>query len=366
MNKSLLSLAYYLPQFHEIAENNRWWGEGFTEWVHLREAKKYAAQQNIRKPIAPYGEYSLLNPWVMEWQNSLAKQHGINGFMVFDYWFGAGKTLLEKPMQMVLEQQLDFDYCLCWANHTWFNKRDDILLIQQQYLGAADYQAYFYCLLPHFKSAHYIRVDNKPIFAIFNPKEVPDLVLFTQVFRDLAIQEGLAGLYLIAENTDSASPHAPLFDRYTRSADVFKGRAYNNVWSYLKEKLTRKLKAKYLGPFYYSYADMMRHLGKLDLDNKRIPTVFTGWDTTPRHQRRGTVYTGFDVASFSAHLQQIKQQIQLTAAQNNTTQALVIIKSWNEWAEGNLLEPDNIFGDALLQAYAQFANSTTADLTQSK
>ena len=360
MRKPLLSLAYYLPQFHEIAENNQWWGKGFTEWQHLREAKQYSPQQQIRKPIEPFGEYNLLNADVMQWQNAIAQQHGINGFMVFDYWFGAGKTLLEKPMKMALNQQLKFDYCLCWANHTWYNKREDIMLIQQQYLGAADYQAYFYRLLPHFKSKHYIHVDNKPIFAIFNPKEIPDLAIFVSVFRDLATKEGLRGLYLIAENTDNTAPYAHLFDRYTRSADVFQGRAYNNLFSYAKEKLTRKLKAKNLGPFYYNYAAMVNYQNKQPFDSKRVPTVFTGWDTTPRHKRRGTVYTGFNVASFSAHLQQVQQLL----TQHQAEHAIVIIKSWNEWAEGNLLEPDNIFGDNLLKVYHQFVSNTQVVLNQ--
>jgi Glycosyltransferase WbsX len=362
IKSQLLSLAYYLPQFHEIAENNQWWGEGFTEWQHLREAEQYSPLQQIRKPIAPFGEYHLLNPQVMEWQNTIAKQYGINGFMVFDYWFGAGKTLLEQPMQIVLNQQINFDYCLCWANHTWYNKRKDILLIQQQYLGVADYTAYFYRLLPHFKSKHYIYIDNKPIFAIFNPKDIPDLELFTKLFRDLAAKEGLGDLYIIAENTDNSSPHAHLFDRYTRSADVFQRRAYNNLWSYAKEKLTRKFKAKNLGPFYYNYADMVNYHSKQSFDSKRIPTVFTGWDTTPRHKRRGTVYTGFNVASFSAHLQQVQQLL----TQNQSEQAIVIIKSWNEWAEGNLLEPDHIFGDGLLQVYQQFVSQADVAILQVK
>src|SRR5665647_1531451 len=99
MKNDILSLAYYLPQFHEIEENNLWWGKGFTEWTHLREAETYFRWQKIRKPIEPFGEYDLLNPDVMKWQNKVAKNYGINGFLVFDYWFGAGKTLLEKPMQ---------------------------------------------------------------------------------------------------------------------------------------------------------------------------------------------------------------------------------------------------------------------------
>ena len=354
-HQKIISLAYYLPQFHEIEENNCWWGKGFTEWAQLREAKIYVKQQKIRKPVAPFGEYSLLNPDVLEWQNKTAHNYGISGFLVFDYWFGAGKTLLEAPMQMVLDKQLDFDYCLCWANHTWFNKRENIVLIEQQYLGVADYTAYFYRLLPHFKSSHYIKIGNKPIYAIFNPKEVTDLALFVDTFRTLAKKEGFDDLYLIAENTNMQSSYAHLFDRYTKSANVFKKRAFNNFYSYCKEKLTRKFHFKNLGPFKYDYLSLVNQPNNDANNSKNIPTVFTGWDTSPRHLRRGTIYTGFDVDAFKKHLSNVAQQL----TESKPVDKLVIIKSWNEWAEGNLLEPDSIFGDSLLSAYADFVKKVT-------
>lgn len=351
----ILSIAYYLPQFHEIEENNRWWGQGFTEWAQLREAKVYFKWQSIRKPIAPFGEYNLLNSEVMEWQAKTAKGYGINGFLVFDYWFGNGKTLLEKPMQMVLDKQLNFDYCLCWANHTWYNKRNNTTLQAQLYLGEQDYTAYFNRLLPHFNSLHYLKIDNQPIFSIFNPNEIPDLSVFINTFNKLAKDFGFAGIYWIADNTDIKSPHASLFNGYTRSNHFFKKRNKDNVFSYLKEKLTRKLGFNQIGPFYYSYPNLVvdQHLDNRDI--KYIPAVFTGWDTTPRHLRRGTVLKDFNVKSFQQHLDKIAQTIRYNSSLENHQQ-LVIIKSWNEWAEGNLLEPDSVFGDDLLKAYQAFIN----------
>ncbi len=352
-SKKILSLAYYLPQFHEIEENSRWWGTGFTEWTHLNESKKYFEWQEIRKPIAPLGEYSLLNPDVMESQARMAKEYGIDGFLVFDYWFGAGKTLLEKPMQMVLDKQLNFDYCLCWANHTWFNKRENILLQQQQYLGAADYSAYFQRLLAHFNSPHYIKINNKPVFAIFNPKEIPDLSVFVETFQSLAKESGFDGLYLIAENTDETSEHAHYFDSYTRSNALFKGRSKDNLYSYVKEKLTRKFNFNQLGPFCYDYRNLVVRNHVDTSDHKYIPVVFTGWDTTPRHQKRGTILKGLDISSFKEHLAKIRQ----TLLNRGDSNQIILIKSWNEWAEGNLLEPDNIFGCQLLEAYRNFITS---------
>jgi hypothetical protein len=350
---NIISLAYYLPQFHEIEENNRWWGQGFTEWSQLRQAKQYFKWQKIRKPIAPLNEYSLLQPRIMELQSQIAKQHAINAFLVFDYWFGNGKTLLEKPMQMVLDQQLNFDYCLCWANHTWYNKRDNITLLQQQYLGEDDYKAYFKRLLPHFQSSHYIKIDNQPIFSIFNPNEIPDLETFISTFQSMAKQAGFNGIYMIADNTDASSNHAALFNNYTRSNHLFKKRNRDNLLSYFKEKLTRKFGYKNIGPFYYSYPNLVVDQYTERNDIKYAPTVFTGWDTTPRHLRRGTVLKDFSLDSFQQHLTKIEQSIRLNK-QRGIKHQLIIIKSWNEWAEGNLLEPDSVFGDSLLRAFHSF------------
>jgi hypothetical protein len=239
---------------------------------------------------------------------------------------------------------------LCWANHTWFNKRENILLLQQQYLGIEDYTAYFNRLLPHFKSSHYIKICNKPIFAIFNPKEICDLPIFINTFQSLAIKNGFDGFYLIADNTDASSEHAHYFDAYTRSNNLFKGRNRDNLISYIKEKLTRKLGCKQLGPFCYNYSQLVVKNHVENSDDKYIPSVFTGWDTTPRHQKRGTILKGFDVATFNQHLATIKR----TLESQNIHNKIVIIKSWNEWAEGNLLEPDTVFGYQLLEAYRDF------------
>lgn len=353
ISQTLLSLAYYLPQFHEIDENNQWWGSGFTEWQQLRAAQQYYPWQEIRKPIAPYGEYSLLDPKVVEWQSSISKQHGIDGFIVFDYWFGNQKKLLDKPMQMVLDQKLNFDYCLCWANHSWYNKRKNITLQKQHYLGTEDYQNYFFHLLPHFKSAHYLKIDNRPIFSIFDPKKIPDLSDFINTFETLAKKAGFNGIYFIADNTDGNSSYANHFKGYTRSNHFFKKRRKNNLISYIKEKMTRKFGWNQLGPFCYSYPELVVNQHKDFHDANYIPTVFTGWDTTPRHLKRGTILTDFSVESFKAHLNKISQSINTNHNSTNGTQ-LIIIKSWNEWAEGNLLEPDNIFGYRLLEAYLAF------------
>jgi hypothetical protein len=359
----LVSLAYYLPQFHEIEENNRWWGQGFTEWQQLNEANIYFDWHSLRKPDTPFGQYSLLNPDVLAWQNDIALAHGIDGFLVFDYWFGQGKKLLEKPMQVVLEQKVPFRYAFCWANHTWYNKRENITLQPQQYLGAKDYTDYFMQLLPHFQSGQYIIVNNKPVFSIFNPKEIPDLDVFLNTFNDLAKQYGFAGIYWLADNTDDTSVWTSHFDGYTKSATIFKYRKKNRLWSYCLEKLTRKFHLQNLGPFVYDYEALSIRYSHLSQDSKQVPVVFTGWDTSPRHLKRGTILKGFDVDRFKAHLDAISTQL-LARPHRNSTQ-VILIKSWNEWAEGNVIEPDDQFGFALLELYRDFVISLSSDLNSS-
>lgn len=361
MNKNaLISLAYYLPQFHEIEENNRWWGQGFTEWTQLNAAKTYFKEQSIRTPHQDIGQYHLLDKAVFAKQNHIAKQYGIDGFLVFDYWFGRGKRLLEQPMQLVLKEQLDFDYCLCWANHTWHNKRTNQVLIKQEYLGQSDYEAYFYDVLAHFKNPHYIRIAQKPVFAIFNPGDIPDLTVFMSTFERLAREAGFEGLFWIAENTDQHSPHANKFDRYLRTNSMFRHRKKISLGAYIREKLTRKLGFQQLGPFRYNYNRLMSYLAVDGFDDKTLPFVFAGWDTTPRHQRRGTWLTEFNPKTFAKQLQRLLPFFYRTA--NLTIPKIVIIKSWNEWAEGNVLEPDAQHGYAFLQAYADFVKQVNTTI----
>lgn len=350
--KKIVSLAYYLPQFHETEENNRWWGKGFSEWTQLNEAKSYFTWQQIRKPQTPFGQYHLLDPKVFEWQQQIAETHAIDGFLVFDYWFGQGKKLLEKPMQLVLEKQLNFKYAFCWANHTWYNKRENITLQTQQYLGEQDYKAYFLHLLPHLQSSNYIKIAGKPIFSIFNPKEVPDLDVFIATFNALALQNGFTGIYWLADHTEPHNEWKHHFDGYAKSGDIFRWRKKDNLWSYLKEKLARKFHFKSLGPFVYSYQGLVIKHQQLSADPKQVPIVFTGWDTTPRHLKRGTVLKGFAPETFDKHLMQLEQQM-LTRPQQPMYQ-VIIIKSWNEWAEGNVIEPDSIWNLGLIKQFSAF------------
>lgn len=184
MYKKARVLAYYLPQFHPIPENDAWWGKGFTEWTNVGRAKPlYKGHYQPRVP-ADLGYYDLRLPEVQEAQAELAKEAGIEGFCYWHYWFGNGRRLLEMPFDKVLKSgKPDFPFCLAWANHSWYAKSFDLegkdrLLIEQQYLGKEDYVKHFFSVLPAFEDSRYVQVDGKPLFVIFSPKTIPDLSLF--------------------------------------------------------------------------------------------------------------------------------------------------------------------------------------------
>jgi hypothetical protein len=351
MPPPVTSLAFYLPQFHTIPENDAWWGKGFTEWTHLRSAPRYSRKQVIRRPVPPLGEYSLDDAGTLEAQWDLAADHGIDGFAVWDYWFGAGKQLLERPIERVLRDKLRFRYCLAWANHSWYDKSRGLLLCEQQYLGAEDYARYFERACRHFETDNYVKIDGKPVFIIFLAYEVPDFERFAEQWRELARQRGFPGLYLVACHLWEESSLIAHVDKYSNGFRFLR-RRHRLIVNYLKEQLPLSLQAK-VGPRWYDFRRMEGDTIPRQAIGKFAPTVLTGWDTTPRHGRRGAVYRHLDVESFKRQLAASAEHI----AAHPETPGLLFLKSWNEWAEGNILEPDDVYGMQWLEAFRDFRSS---------
>jgi hypothetical protein len=343
MQQPLITIASYLPQFHEIPENNAWWGSGFTEWTHLRNARKWSRRHAIRRPVAPLGEYSLAEPSTLELQWSLAAAHGLDGFAVWDYWFGAGVQLLQRPLEIVLSNKLNFKYCLAWANHSWWDKSKNRLLCEQKYLGASDYRRYFEYAERHFENENYLRVDGKPLFLIFEPSKIPDLVLFLNQWRNLAVRSGFPGVYFVGNGLSQGDPIIAEFDKYTNS---FRWLAHQKgIVNRIKDKIFTQTSID-LGPNKYDFREMEERAPPFDSDSRFAPTVLTGWDTTPRHGRRGVVYENLDVDAVRRQL--AKAMVHFKKYEKSP--GMLILKSWNEWAEGNILEPDTVYGTEMLVA----------------
>ena len=341
-------LTYYLPQFHEVEENNKWWGEGFTEWTNINDAVTYFPNQKIRKPIEPLGQYNLLNNNVIEEQFKIAKDYGIDGFLIWNYWFGNNDKILEKPLELIIEKKLNVKYAVAWANHSWLNKAKGILLKEQLYIGEEDYIEYFEYLKKHFLSENYIKIDGKPVFTIFRPQDIPDLDVFMSVFNRLSISIGFNGIYWLAENTTINNSYVQKFESYFNSSSFLKNRRVNKI-NFVLEKINNFTKGKInFGPFVYDYSVLSQMENNKKYSLNEIPIIFTGWDTSVRHKRNGIVLKNLSINAFDSHVYNV------TKYALESKVPVIIIKSWNEWAEGNVLEPDNIFGYKILETVKKY------------
>jgi len=368
-------IAYYLPQYHPIPENNRWWGNGFTEWINVVKAKplfKGHYQPHIPSDL---GFYDLRLPEVREEQAKMAREAGIEGFCYWRYWFG-GKQLLEKPFKEVLESgKPNFPFCLGWANETWSNKSwhsksallKDKVLIEQTY-STKDYIEHFYDVLPALKDERYIRVDGKPLFIIFNPKGIPDAQEFLNIWRDLSVKEGLSGIFFVGivsnisyEDNRKRVPKTNEVARlYNRILDMgFDGintRGYARAEILLSGKLRKLIQLVLFKLLRITYVRKFKQkdiIEKVYTEEDRwvnsYPTILPNWDRTPRSGKKSVIYTDSTPEVFK---QNIEYALDILKNRDDEHK-LVFLQSWNEWGEGNYVEPDQKFGRGYLDVLAE-------------
>ena len=349
-NKAARIIAMYLPQYHPIPENDGMWGKGFTEWRTVTKAKPLYPGHYQPKLPSDLGFYDLRLPEAREAQAQLARDHGVEGFCYYHYWFG-GKRLLERPFNDVLASgKPDFPFCLCWANESWsgvwVGKPDEIIM-EQTYPGPDEHAAHFEALLPAFRDPRYMRIDDKPIFFIYRPMKVPQLAAYIAQWRALASAAGLPGIYFIGVNHKSElwEPGEHGFD-----ANVAHRLPDTRPWVSRRDPLRwlrfRTQKAR-KWPTIYRYADALRDpVYDKTSTGEWFPTVYPNWDTSARHGSRGLVMHGATPELFR---EQLRKAVELVAARAPDHQ-IVMLKSWNEWAEGNYVEPDQRYGRGFLEA----------------
>lgn len=336
-------IAFYLPQFHPIPENDEWWGKGFTEWTNVAKAKPmYRGHYQPHIP-ADLGFYDLRVPETRFAQANMAKEYGIHGFCYWHYYFGNGRRLLERPFGEVLNsKEPDFPFCLAWANQTWtgiWHGAPNRVLMEQLYLGVEDYKRHFYEILPAFIDNRYIRIDEKPVFLIYAPMDLPDPRQFTDLWRDLAIRAGIKGVYFIAMANPGWDPHLYGFDAATFHPLLLpKKNVIRSLISFMKSNKC---------PTLIEYSDFIELFSyNSDLNNCYYPCVMPGWDNTPRCGNNGVVLEGSTDILYEIHLRNAIRAIR----HRDIDRRIVFIKSWNEWAEGNYLEPDQKHGHSYLIA----------------
>ena len=352
-------LAFYLPQFHPIPENNAWWGDGFTEWTNVAKARPMFRGHYQPHLPADLGFYDLRVPEVREAQADLARGAGIEGFCYWHYWF-AGKRLLERPFNEVISSgKPDFPFCVAWANATWsgvWHGSPDRILIEQTYPGPEDHTRHFNELLPAFRDPRYIRVDGKPLFLVYRPFELPAARQFVDLWQGLARQNGLPGLYILGLSHSDWHYDQVGFDGVVlNNFAIIRHRLILGQRSIPIKILHRLLRRDPVALWYsltkrprrFSYAQYTQvGLQPIDHVKSEYPLVLSSFDNTPRSGHRGLILDGATPELFQAHLQDAVDQLSVRPPNKR----LIFLQAWNEWAEGNHLEPDQKYGHRYLDA----------------
>lgn len=352
-------IAMYLPQYHPIPENDKYWGKGFTEWTNVAKAKPLFHGHYQPHIPADLGFYDLRLPEVREFQADLARDAGIEGFCYYHYWFGNGKMLLQRPFEEVLRlKKPDFPFCLCWANHDWTTKTwvkgsaivNNTMIAEQKYLGKHDDIKHFEYCLPAFKDPRYIKIDKKPIFVIYDPVNFRNVDKFMQCWNELALQNGMDGIYFIGMKGSRLSSYKTIIDL------GFNGVCNNNRWeaeakatgSHIKRRL-QTLLGWHLGLslMKFDYGSVVKNYNTQENKIENCyPVITPGFDRTPRAGKRASIYINSTPEKFKKHVRDICNSIM----EKTYDHRLIFLIAWNEWGEGNYMEPDLKWGHGYLEA----------------
>lgn len=334
-------LATHLPAFHQIPENDEWWGKGFTEWDNVKSGKKL--YKGHYQPIKPYKEnyYDLSNKDDIRKQIELAKKYHIHGFVFYHYWFGNGKKLFEKPAETILNDNgLDINFCFCWANQTWlttWHGMEPRTLLEQKYPGKSDWEMHYRYLKNFFQDKRYIKVNNRPMLFVYNPSEIPDYDEMVDFFEEKCINDNFDGIYIVEyifprnRNLYSKKSSAvyEFEPRYSLFFDVSK-------FNLVKRAIVKKLKLT----DYQSYDKLWKFI----INRKRtysgktiISGCFSGWDNSARNGRNSIVVKGKTVEKFYKYF-----NLFYTSKRKDISDEYCVINAWNEWSEGAYLEPDSV------------------------
>ncbi len=354
-------IAFYLPQYHPFKENDEWWGKGFTEWTNVAKAKPLFRGHYQPKIPADLGFYDLRVPEVREEQARLAREAGIEGFCYWHYWFH-GHELMERPFwEVVNSGKPDFPFCIGWANETWkskmWNKDGSLaegtkILIEQTYSEEDDI-AHFNKLLPVFKDHRYIKVDGKPLVFIHIGLDLPEHTI--SIWRKMAIENGLSGIHFVGRLAGGE------YKNMDDGIELLKRKGFDAVkipkliGLYRSESLISKLKSEIKSFFCYNgcrhvftYNEIIRRILNNNYDCKEdvYPTIYPNWDHSARGGRNTLIVINSTPQLFKDYVVKVFDSVK----DKNDQHKIVFLKSWNEWGEGNYLEPDLMFGDSYLRA----------------
>jgi hypothetical protein len=347
MKTNIKSIAYYLPQFHQIPENDEWWGEGFTEWTNVKKAKP--VYEGHYQPKIPYEYYDLSDPSAMHKQIAMAKQYGLYGFCFHYYWFG-GKRLLEKPIENFLgdsSSDANFPFMLCWANENWTRrwdgKEEDVLISQKH--SVDDHQKVTEDWFRYFQDERYIKIQGKPVIVIYRPSIIDEFEHLVKILRKSATENGFPGIHIVSTNSFYFTNE----DLYDIDAIVeFPPHLSKSIpGNAIKRKRKRIIEKDFRGMIYdyksCKNANLENYKRILSKEKKcaYYPTTFPSWDNTARKQYDSHICADTNPQDFGDWL---SRAMKFTTEYNTQDDNFVFINAWNEWAEGAVLEPDEVNG----------------------
>lgn len=353
-------MAFYLPQFHTIPENDEWWGKGFTEWVNVRKARPLFKGHN--QPRVPLNEnyYDLSKVETLRWQADLANTYGVYGLCFYHYWFAGGKKLLEKPAEMLLENKdIRLRFCFSWANEPWARTWDGKahhVLMAQDYGMEDDWKKHFYYLLPFFKDDRYVKEDGCPMFLIYKPHSIPHAKEMMEMWNGMAIKEGFNGIHFVetlrGTNRDNRNlpfkayvEFEPALTNYSHS---FLTLNYNRIRRRLLKAINKVFGSNIMLNRPYQFEEVMRRSLKHKSPQGTYGGVCVGWDNTARRGNASVVVLPSTKNQFKKAL---KDKIIKTEREYNAD--YVFINAWNEWCEGTYLEPDEVHKYDYLEAICE-------------
>jgi lipopolysaccharide biosynthesis protein len=347
-------IAIYLPQFHPIPENDAWWGRGFTEWRNVVAAKPLFPGHYQPQLPADLGFYDLRLPETREAQAALARRYGIHGFCYYHYWFN-GRRILERPFNEVLASgRPDFPFCLAWANENWTRRwdgQDQDVLLQQVYTPEDDI-AHIRSLVTAFQDPRYIRVDGKPLFLVYRVTSLPDPAATARRWREEAARRGLPGLYLCTMTSLPSLHFDPASIGFDAAVD------FQPDWGCLPigermpwwRRITPAQRREFFTfdrNYVRTYPDMVeRVMARREPQYTFFPGVTPGWDNSARRKTDANIFKHSRPEDYGRWL---RHAVEVSTRRYSGDDRLVFINAWNEWAEGNHLEPDQRWGHAYLE-----------------
>ncbi len=338
-------IAFYLPQFHAIPENDEWWGKGFTDWTNVRKALPlFAGHQQPREPLGG-NYYDLSYPDTLRWQSHLAHEYHVHGFCFYHYWFG-GKLLLQKPAELLLaNKDIRLPFCFSWANEPWartWDGKSHHILIDQVYGNREDWEEHFRYLLPFFRDERYILEDGRPMFLIYKSQSIPCIHEMMECWENMAIEAGFMGMHFVetlrTQHCDLRSlPFRARVEFEPARAQWHQSSLQLNI-DRVRRRTVHIINKICQTNIPYNKPVTFSEIADLSL-NTLSPKgtyggVFMGWDNTPRKGLAGNIITSPTKKEFMAFLQ---AKVRITKEIYGTN--YIFVNAWNEWAEGTFLEP---------------------------